>query len=112
PEEPPRRGRAPRDGRPRLGRGEEAGRARGTRGGLPSGRRRVAGGGLLDVHRDERRPAEPRPVRDLDVEPELRGPPGQGRTILPRLASHRGRECTDWRDHWTAHAGGLLLCTG
>ena len=32
-----------------------------------------------------------RPVRDLDLEPQLRGPPGQGRPDVPRLAADRRR---------------------
>ena len=32
-----------------------------------------------------------RPVRDLDLEPELRGPPGQGRAVVPRVAADRRR---------------------
>ena len=57
---------------------------------LPRRRGRVARGRLLDVHRDERRPAVTRPVRDLDLEPQLRGTPGQGRPDVPRLAPDRG----------------------
>src|SRR5215212_6349197 len=49
----------------------------------------MARGGLLDVHRDERRSAVARPIRDLDVEPELRGPAGQGRPDVPRVAADR-----------------------
>ena len=76
---------------PGLRRGEARGRAGGPPRGLPGGRRRVARGRLLDVHRDERRPAVARPVRDQHVEPQLRGPPGQGRPDVPRLAADRGR---------------------
>ena len=42
---------------PGLRRGEARGRAGGPPRGLPGRRRRVARGRLLDVHRDERRPA-------------------------------------------------------
>ena len=52
---------------------------------------RLARVGLLDVHRDERRPAVARPVRGQHVEPQLRGPPGQGRPDVPRLAADRRR---------------------
>ena len=54
-------------GRPGLRAREAPGRARGTRRDLPCGRRRLARSRLLDVHRDERRPAPARPVRDLDL---------------------------------------------
>ncbi len=81
----------PGDGRPGQPGGEEGGRERGPRRRLPGRRRRVARGRLLDVHRDERGPAEPGPVRDLHLEPQLRGPPGQGRPIVPRLAADRRR---------------------
>ena len=62
---PAGRRRRARDGRARareeVKRQAERG---GPRRGLPRGRRRVARGRLLDVHRDERRPAGARPVRD------------------------------------------------
>ena len=70
---------------------KKRGRARGPRRDLPGRRRRVARGRLLDVHRDERRPADARPVRDQHLEPQLRGPPGQGRPDVPRLAADRRR---------------------
>ena len=76
---------------PGLAAGEGAGRARGPPRDLPRRRRRVARGRLLDVHRDERRPAEPRPVRGEHLEPQLRGPPGQGRPDVPRQPADRGR---------------------
>ena len=57
---PPRRRRRPADGRARLRRGEARGRARGPVRDLQGGRRRVARGRLLDVHRHERRPAPAR----------------------------------------------------
>ena len=60
------------DGRAGLRRGEARGGARGPRRGLPGGRRRLARGRLLDVHRDERRPAGPGAVRGQHVEPQLR----------------------------------------
>ena len=56
---PRRRGRAP-DDRPGLPAGEGPGRARGPPRDLPRRGRRVARGRLLDVHRDERRPADAR----------------------------------------------------
>ena len=88
---PARRRRRPPDGRPGLPAGEGAGRARGPARDLPGRRRRVARVRLLDVHRDERRPAVARPVRDQHVEPQLRGPPGQGRPDVPRVAADRRR---------------------
>ena len=54
---------------------------------LPGRRRRLARGRLLDVHRHERRPALARPVRGQHEQPQLRGPPGQGRPDVPRLAA-------------------------
>ena len=60
---PPRRGRRAPDGHARQRRGEARGRARGPGRRLQGGRRRLARVRLLDVHRDERRPAAARPVR-------------------------------------------------
>ncbi len=54
---PQGRRRRPDDGRAGLGRGEARGGARGPARDLPRRRRRLARGRLLDVHRDERRPA-------------------------------------------------------
>ncbi len=51
-----RGGRTARHGRAGFAAGEGTGRARGPRPCLPRGRRRVARGRLLDVHRHERRP--------------------------------------------------------
>ena len=57
-------------------------------------------GGLLDVPRHE--PGHPRAGRALrlDVEPELRGPPGRGRPDAPRLARRwpRGRVAGHFTD--------------
>ncbi len=89
---PARRRRRPADGHARLGRGEARGGARRDRRHLQGGRRRLARVRLLDVHRDERRPAAARAVRGEHLEPQLRGPPGQGRSDVPRLAADRGRE--------------------
>ena len=106
PEGPQGRRRRPGDDRARLRRGEARGGARGTRRDLQGRRRRVARGRLLDVHRDERRPAASRPVRDLDLEPQLRGPPGQGRPDVPRLAADRGRVGDRGRRRRSAAAAG------
>ena len=57
PQGPAGRRRRPGDDRAGLGRGEARGGARGPPRDLPGRRRRVARGRLLDVHRDERRPA-------------------------------------------------------
>jgi 3-isopropylmalate/(R)-2-methylmalate dehydratase large subunit len=74
------RARARRAG---LAAGEAAGRGRGTRRDLQGSRGRVARGRLLDVHRDERRPAPSRTARRLDEQPQLRGRQGSGgRTLL------------------------------
>ncbi len=62
---------------------KKAGRGRGARPGVPGGRRRVARGRLLDVHRHERRPAVARPIRRQHLEPQLRGPAGRRRPHLP-----------------------------
>ena len=71
------------DGRPGLPAGEGAGRGGGAGRGLPRRRVRVARGRLLDVPGNEpRHPRRGRALR-IDVEPQLRGPPGQGRAHPP-----------------------------
>src|SRR5665811_625455 len=60
----------------------------------------------LHVHRDERGPASPRPVRDQHEQPQLRGPPGKGRPDVPRLADDRGRERDQRRRDGSADAPG------
>ena len=50
---------------------------------LPRGRLRMARGRLLDVPRHEPRPARARRALRLDLQPQLRGPPGQGRPHPP-----------------------------
>ena len=47
--------------------------------------------GLLDVPGHEPRPARAGRAQRVDVEPQLRGPPGQGRPHPPGLAAGRGR---------------------
>ena len=89
PQGPPHRRRRPAAGRPGLRRGQAGGRARGPGRDLQGGRRRLARGRLLDVHRDERRPADARPVRRQHQQPQLRGSPGQGRPDVPGLAADR-----------------------
>ena len=66
------------------------GRGRGARQGHRGVRRRVALRGLLDVPRHEPRPARAGRALRVDVEPQLRGPAGQGRPHPPRLAARRG----------------------
>ena len=75
--------------RPRLGPGAAAGRGRRSRRGLQGGRRRVARCRLLDVPGHEPRPARARRAQRLDVQPQLRGTPGQGRPHAPRVAAGR-----------------------
>ena len=72
-----------RDGRPRLGADQAPGRGRGPRPRLHRRRLRVARGGLLDVPRHE--PGHPLAGRALrlDLEPQLRGPPGRRRPHAP-----------------------------
>ncbi len=64
------------DGRARLGAGQGAGRGRGAGQGLPRGRLRMARARLLDVPRDEPGQAPAGRALRLDLEPQLRGPPG------------------------------------
>ena len=79
------------DGRPRLPAGQGDRRRGGPPRGLPLGRLRVARGGLLDVPGDEpRHPDRGRALR-LDLEPQLRGPPGQGRAHPPGQPEDGGR---------------------
>ena len=75
-----------RDGRPGLRAGQGAGRGRGPRRGLPRRRLRLARRGLLDVPGHEPRHRRARRALRLDVEPQLRGPPGPRRPHAPRLA--------------------------
>ena len=59
---------------------------------LPRGRLRMARIRLLDVRRDERRPAQRRRTLRLDLEPQFRGPPG-GRGSYAPDESGNGRRC-------------------
>ncbi len=68
-------------------------------------RRRVARSWLLDVHRHERRPARARAVFREHQQPQLRRPPGPGRTHLPGLAAHGGRRGGHRTRHRRPHAG-------
>ena len=80
--------------RPGLGPGAAAGRGRGPRRRLQGGRRRVARRRLLDVPGHEPRPARPGGAQRVDLQPQLRGPAGQGRSHPPGLGAgrrgHRG----------------------
>ena len=88
---PPGRQGHPAARRARLGAGAAAGRGGGPRRGLQGGRRRVARRGLLDVPRHEPRPAHARRAQRVDVQPQLRGPPGQGRSHPPGVGAGRRR---------------------
>ena len=69
---------------PGLRAGPQAGRGGGPRRGLPRRRLRMACVRLFDVPGNEpRHPDRGRALR-FDVEPQLRGPPGQGRAHPPR----------------------------
>ena len=67
------------------------GRGRGPRRGLHRRRLRLARAGLLDVPGHEPRQARRRRAVRLDVEPQLRGPPGPRRAHPPRLPRRRRR---------------------
>ena len=90
------KGRHVADGHPaarraRLGAGPAAGRGRGPRRDLQGGRRRVARRRLLDVPGHEPRPARARRAQRVDVQPQLRGPAGQGRAHPPGVGAGRRR---------------------
>ena len=85
-----------RDGRSRLGQGQAAGRGRGPRPRLHERGLRVARGGLLDVPRHEPRHPRRRRALRLDLEPQLRGPPGRRRPHAPRQPAD-GRRRGDHR---------------
>ena len=75
--------------RARIGAGAPPGRGRGARQGLPGRRCRVARRGLLDVPGHEPRPAGAGRAQRLDLQPQLRGPAGQGRTHPPGVGARR-----------------------
>ncbi len=93
-----RRGRQGPQGRRRradarragLGTGPPAGRGGGPGQGVHRGRRGVAPPGVLDVPGHEPRPARPRRAQRLDLQPQLRGPTGQGRAHPPGQPARRG----------------------
>ena len=77
------------------------GRGRGARRGLPRRGLRLAQRRLLDVPGDEPGHPQPRRALRLDLEPQLRGPPGQGRPHAPGLAEdgRRGGDRGPLRRH-------------
>ena len=86
---------AARPGRARLAPGQGAGRGGGTGQGVRRRRLRMARAGLLHVPGHEPRQAGRRRALRVDLEPQLRGPPGPGRAHPPglprRRRRHRGR---------------------
>jgi 3-isopropylmalate dehydratase small subunit len=88
---PPGRLDGERDGRPRLPAGRQAGRERRPRRDLPRRGLRLAHGRLLDVPGHE--PGHPRAGRALrvDLQPQLRRPPGPRRPHPPRVPADGGR---------------------
>ena len=98
---PQGRRRRARDGRARLAARGRPGRGGGARRGLPRRRLRLALGGLLDVPGDEPRHPPARRALRLDLEPQLRGPPGPRRAHPPRLAAdgRRGGDRGPLRRH-------------
>ena len=77
-------------GRPRLPPGQGPGRVGGAGRGVHRGRLRLASARLLDVPGHEPRQAGPRRAGGVDVQPQLRGPTGTGRSHPPGLP-RRGR---------------------
>src|SRR5207249_7736189 len=68
------------------------GRSRRAGPGVPRGRRAVARGGMLDVHRGEPRPTRPGPAQRVDLQPEFRGAPGRSGSNASGLPAHGGRD--------------------
>ena len=79
------------DGRPGLPAGQEGRRSGGPRRRLPQRRLRMARGGLLDVPRHEPGHPRRRGALRLDLEPQLRGAPGQGWAHPPGQPADGGR---------------------
>ena len=78
------------DDRAGLGAGAGAGGGGGDRGEADRGRLRLAHGRVLDVPRDEPRPAKPRGTLRFHLEPQLRGAAGAGRAHAPAFAGDGG----------------------
>ena len=91
-----RQGRPARDDRPRLRPRPRPGRGGGDRGRSLSRPASTGAGRLLGVPRHEPRQARPRRALRLDLQPQLRGPPGPRRPHPPALAGH-GRGGGDHR---------------
>ena len=72
-----------------------SGRTGGARRHLHRRGRRLAVGGLLDVPRHEPGQAQPGRAQRLHLQPQLRGPPGQGRAHPPGLAGSGRRHRRD-----------------
>ena len=87
PGRPPDESRHPTAGGSGVGQGSPPGGGGRARRGVPERRGRVAGAGLLDVHRHERGPAVAEGTRRFDFEPQLRGP---ARTRGPNRACLAG----------------------
>ena len=85
-----------RDGRSRFGARQGAGRARGARPRVPRRGLRLARARVLDVPRDERRPARARRALRVDVEPQFRGAAGHRGPDAPRQSCD-GRRRRDRR---------------
>ena len=79
-----------RDGRTRLPAGQDSGRARGTRRGVPARRVRLARGRMLDVPRHEPRHRRAGGAGRVDIEPQLRRASGARREIAPGVPADGG----------------------
>src|SRR5205085_2470043 len=99
-----------RDGRPRLGPGEGPGRGRGARRGLHERRVRLARSGLLDVPGHEPRHPPARRALRVDLQPQLRGPPGPRRAHAPRFSpdGRGGGDRRAFRRHPRVGGTGLM----
>src|SRR5207244_10708788 len=82
--------------------------------GLHRRRLRLARRRLLDVPGDEPRHRGAGRARGLDLEPQLRGPPGARRTLAPRLArdGRRGRHRGALRRHPGVEMRAIETITG
>ena len=84
---PPRRRRRLRDGRSRAQRRSRRRPSARARRGVPRGRLRLARRRLLDVPGHEPGHRRSRRARRVDLEPQLRGPPGARGALAPGLAA-------------------------
>ncbi len=101
-----------RDGRARLRAGARPGRGRGPRPRVHRRRVRLADRRLLDVPGHEPGHPEPRRALRLDLEPQLRGPPGARRPDPPRLSrdGRRGRHRGPFRRHQELELDAVVRC--